>query len=75
MSFDTNPEVVARGSAEPVEELALVKPQSVMRTAGRWRIAGGGDAATLEGEDRVVRRARAADIREELGRTVRPMLE
>jgi len=74
VSFDANPEVVAAQLGKPVEELTLVKPRGVMPELRELAVAGGGDAATLEGEERVVRQLALLIFGKSWEGAVRPML-
>jgi hypothetical protein len=73
VSFDANPHVVARQLGKRVEDLTLVKARGVMPELREIAVAGGGDAATLEGES-VVRQLAVLIFGKSWERAVRPML-
>jgi len=55
VSFDANPEIAALRLGKPVAELQTLQRRGVMPELGAIAEAGGGDAATLQGDTRVVR--------------------
>ncbi len=73
-SFDANPTIAARRLHKRVEELQTLDPRGAMPEFQRLAEAGGGDAATLEGEADVARQLAVLVFGERWAEAVRPLL-
>ena len=73
-SFDANPSIAARRLGKRVEELVTLDPRGALPEFRRLAVAGGGDAATLEGEADVARRLAVLVFGERWADAVRPLL-
>jgi len=73
-SFDANPTIAARRLHKRVEELQTLDPRGAMAEFQRIAEAGGGDAATLEGEADVARQLAILVFGERWADAVRPLL-
>lgn len=74
VSFDANPEIVARQLGKSVDELLTIDRRGVMPEFAALAEAGGGDAATLQGESRVVRQLAVLIFGQRWADAVRPLL-
>jgi hypothetical protein len=74
VSYDANPQLVAARLGKRVEELTLVQPRGVMPELREFAGAGAGDAATLSGDQRVVRQLAVLIFGQSWEADVRPML-
>jgi len=74
VSFDANPEIVARRLHKSVEELRTIDPRGVLPEFLTLAEAGGGDAATLQGETRVARRLAVLIFGQRWAKAVEPLL-
>lgn len=74
VSFDANPRLAADRIGVPVERLETLGRRGVMPEYRRIAEAGGGDAATLAGEVRVVGRLAALVFGERYAAELRPLL-
>lgn len=73
-SFDANPTIAARRLRKRVEELQTLDPRGAMPEFRSLAEAGGGDAATLEGEGDVARQLAVLVFGERWAEAVRPLL-
>jgi len=74
VSFDANPELVARQLGVSVGQLETIRPRGAMPEFVQLSNAGGGDASTLEGDLQVVRQLAILIFGEEWADELRPLL-
>lgn len=74
VSFDANPELVARQLGVDIGQLETIRPRGAMPEFVQLSSAGGGDASTLEGDLQVVRQLAILIFGEEWADEVRPLL-
>jgi hypothetical protein len=74
VSFDANPHIAAARLGKTVEELTTVKPRGVLPEYKEIASAGGGEAATLEGDRQAVRQIGVLIFGSRWAEEVRPLL-
>ena len=74
VSFDANPELVARRLGKRVEDLLTVSDRGILPEFRQLALAGGGDAASLEGDERVVRQLAVLIFGKRWAEAVQPLL-